>query len=519
MDKPAPAAGGQRLFHPDCSAPTMFTKGDMSVKITKIFGIGLAAAIGIGLLYIAPLPAGISSAGWASLAVLLMMLTLWITDAIPGGTSAFLGLILLTLTEATSWGGKVTAKTKIINALSGFSQSETWLVLAAFVLGVALVESGLGLRITYRIMSFNFIGKSFRRVMLGLVGAMTVIAPFIPSSTAKAGIFVPLSQGVLDTLGIKPQAETGVRSNCATAMMINNGWMTNTTGLAFATGSAGTVTGIGILATVSHVTVSWFDYLLAMFLPTMIVVVFAWWMLLKLFPPEFTAMPGGGEEARQRYNDLGPMKPVEKRVLAIFGFTLVMWILEKQIQVDTATTAIISCFLLMAPVVGLGMKDKDILRKVSWSGVILFGTSMSLAKAFSSTGAAKWLAQIVFGNLQMASWSPLAIVAFFSGFMFITHLLFASGTAHKVTFMPLILAYTTTLGINPIWIGLPVIISSGNAFMLHTMTPPNIIAYGTGHFRLPDFIKSGTLLTIFAWLIYVAAAMVWFPLIGIPVRL
>ncbi len=487
---------------------------------SKLIGLGLATALGIVMLFLVPLPAGITSAGWASLTVLLIMLVLWMSDAVPGGTSAFAGLVLLALTDATAWGsGKITAKVKITNALSGFGQSETWLVLAAFVLGVALVESGLGLRITYRIMSWSFIGKNFRRVMLGMVGAMTAIGPFIPSSTAKAGIFIPLSQGILNTLGIKPQSETGERSNNATAMMINNAWMVNTTGLCFATGSAGTVTGLGLLATLNNAHVSWVEYMIAMLPPTMLIIIFGWWMLLKFFPPEIEAMPGGVEEAQKRYRDLGPMKAVEKRVLAIFLFTLVMWIFEKNVKINTATTAIISCLLLMAPVIGLGMKDKDILRKVDWGGVILFGVSMSLAAAFGRTGAAKWLAQVVFGNIQMGSWPPIAIVGFFSAFMFVTHLLFASGTAHKLTFMPLILAYTTTLGINPVWIGLPVIISSGNAFMLHTMTPPNIIAYGTGHFRLPDFIRSGVFLSIVACAVYTVAAMVWFPLIGIPIRL
>ncbi|MDR3563126.1 MAG: DASS family sodium-coupled anion symporter [Negativicutes bacterium] len=480
---------------------------------------GLAAAVSIWLImhYIVPVPKELSQPAWSAIAVMLMMLAIWLTDALSAGTSGFLVVVLLVLTKAGAWGKATSPSDLIGNALSGFAQAETWLIAAAFLLGIALVESGLGRRITYGIMSMEFIGKSFSRIILGFSLASGVLGPFVPSSTAKTGIFIPLAQGVLNTLGIKPYAETGKHSNNASALIINTAWMGNTAATAFATGSAGVVSGLGILSSVSKVSVPWIEYAYAMFLPSLVLVFGAWYLVIKMFPPEISEVPGGVVEAKKRYQELGPVTTTEKRVCAIFALTLLLWIFERQVALHTTFTAMLACFCLLAPGLGLGMKDKDILKKMSWDAIILFGASMSLAGAISKTGAADWLAKAIFGGIQMQGWPPVMIAGFFVVFMFITHLGFASGTAHKMTFMPIILAFCGPLGINPVWIGIPLVAASSNAFMLHTITPSNVIAFGTGHFPLSDMIKSGAIMTVFASIVLTLFAAYWFPLVGIPV--
>ncbi|MBU2699628.1 di/tricarboxylate transporter [Sporomusaceae bacterium BoRhaA] len=125
----------------------------------QIAGLTLAACIWFIMTYVASPPVGLSKAGWAATEIMFMMIVIWITDALPSGLCAFLIVILLALTGATDWSSKNTPNTRILSALIGFSAKETWLIAAAFVLGMGLVESGLGRRVTYSIMSIKIFAR------------------------------------------------------------------------------------------------------------------------------------------------------------------------------------------------------------------------------------------------------------------------------------------------------------------------------------------------------------------------
>lgn len=484
----------------------------------QLTGIVAAIAVWVILTYVVATPEGLSKAGWDTAKIMFMMVCLWVTDALPAGICAFLMVVLLAVTGATDWSAKDTGATKISNALSGFSGREMWLIASAFILGIALVDSGLGRRITYAVMSIKMFAQSFSRFMLGFCLVQWIMAPFVPSSTAKSGIFVPLANGVIDGLGIKPYAETGKHSNNAAALMIHTAWMTNSVGSMFATGTAGVVAGLGILSAVSKESISWGGYALAMVPPTLCIVLGSFYVLIKMFPPEIKAIPGGAEAAHERYKELGPLTAVEKRTLFILAATLLAWIFEKQTGLNTTTTAMMACLLLMAPGIGVGVSAKEILnKKMGWDAILLLGAGFSLAAAMTKTGCAVWLGKVAFGGLGLATWSPLAVIAFFCGFMFISHFGFCSATAHKLALMPMVLTAASAVGFNPVWIALPVAVASTHSFVLHTMSPPNMIAYGTGHFPLNDMIKSGLVVTVLAWVILSVFAVVWFPLAGVPI--
>lgn len=76
--------------------------------------------------------------------------------------------------------------------------------------GYGLTESGIGKRLTYWILSRKFFGKFFDN-LFSL--ACVALGPLIPSATVKTSILLPLGQSMLDSMEIKPYAETGESSN------------------------------------------------------------------------------------------------------------------------------------------------------------------------------------------------------------------------------------------------------------------------------------------------------------------
>ncbi|CEP18875.1 hypothetical protein [Parasitella parasitica] len=90
-------------------------------------------------------------------------------------------------------------------SLEGFSSSVVWLIFAAFHLGKAVQVTNLGRRLSL------FMIKAFGKHTLGLAYAIVlselILAPFVPSNTARGGgIVLPVVHSIATTLGSTPDS-------------------------------------------------------------------------------------------------------------------------------------------------------------------------------------------------------------------------------------------------------------------------------------------------------------------------
>ena len=94
------------------------------------------------------------------------------------------------------------------DALSGFSNMTVWLIVAAFLFARGFVQTRLGERIAYTIVS-RF-GASPLRLGYSIVLADLVMAPMTPSNTARAGgILFPITLSVARAFGSEPGPTAG----------------------------------------------------------------------------------------------------------------------------------------------------------------------------------------------------------------------------------------------------------------------------------------------------------------------
>ena len=91
----------------------------------------------------------------------------------------------------------LTGTLNITEALSGFGNRVIWLIVSAFMLSRGFIKTGLGARIAYLFISI--IGKNSLGLAYGFVATDLVLAPTIPSNTARSGgvIFPILRSTVL----------------------------------------------------------------------------------------------------------------------------------------------------------------------------------------------------------------------------------------------------------------------------------------------------------------------------------
>ncbi|XP_057686220.1 solute carrier family 13 member 3 isoform X2 [Corythoichthys intestinalis] len=142
---------------------------------------------------------------------------------------------------------------------------------------------------------------------------------------------------------------------------------------------------------------------------------------------------------------------------------------------------------------------------VPWNIILLLGGGFAMAQACEESGLASWIG----GHLQ-----PLAKVPPAVAMMLITAFVacfteFASNTATIIIFLPVIAELAFHVSVNPLYFMIPATIGSSYAFMLPVSTPPNSIAFASGHLMVKDMVKTGIVMNILGLLSVSLAINTW----------
>jgi DASS family divalent anion:Na+ symporter len=170
------------------------------MKEINLKSLAITLIVGLVIWFI-PIPSGVKPNAWHLLAIFVATIVGIILKAAPMGTMAILGITLCAGTQVLAPGKPIDA---IKNALSGFGNSTIWLIGLAFFIARGFIKTGLGNRLAY-----NFIklfGKSTLGLAYGLNTADLILAPAIPSNTARAGgVIFPIMKSIAVNMGSSPE--------------------------------------------------------------------------------------------------------------------------------------------------------------------------------------------------------------------------------------------------------------------------------------------------------------------------
>jgi hypothetical protein len=156
----------------------------------------ITLAVGLAIWFIPP-PEGVDIKAWHLLAIFVATIVGIIVKPLPMGAVALIGIMATALTGTLSIG----------DALSGFNNTTIWLIVAAFFISRGFIKTGLGERIAYYFMSM--LGKRTLGLAYGLIGTDLVLAPAIPSNTARGGgIVYPVLLSLAKAYGSEPDDGT-----------------------------------------------------------------------------------------------------------------------------------------------------------------------------------------------------------------------------------------------------------------------------------------------------------------------
>ena len=86
------------------------------------------------------------------------------------------------------------------------------------------------------------------------------------------------------------------------------------------------------------------------------------------------------------------------------------------------------------------MSWNDVVHKVNWGTVLLFGVGISLGTALLSTKAATWMANEIVVGFGLENSTTIMVLAIMSLFLIVIHMGFASATGLAAAIIPIIIS-------------------------------------------------------------------------------
>ena len=439
-------------------------------------------AIG-GALLLLPVPAGLTPVAWRYTALFLFVVVGLVTEPVPAPILGFIGLaaaatfrlVGATPSESVRW------------ALSGFGNDVVWLVFSATTFALGYQSTGLGRRIALLLV------RSLGRSTLGLGYAIAlsdlVLAPFMPSNTARSGgTIYPVVMNIPPLYGSTPaENRRGIGAYlCWTAFAT-----ASVTSAMFLTSLAPNLFATELARKIAHVDIGWIAWMTAalplgitLFVLTPLVTYFA-------YPPGITS---GAAVIPWAATELAAMGPLSRRELTMGGLALMAlagWILATAYIAPVMVSLIVIALMVVTGVVTWN----DILgNRQAWNVFLWFGTTVALADGLNQVGFLNWIAQRSAAGL--AGLPVLVTAVGLVAVFFISHYLFSSATAHATAVLPAFLAAVVVVPGMPVR---PVVYTLLFALgLMGVITPyatgPAPIWASAGYITAGEFWKMGTLM-------------------------
>lgn len=455
-------------------------------------------------------------------ALSLLMIVLWLTEAVPLAATALLPAVVLPLFHISGIHRGAITQFTFGATVANYANPVIYLFLGGFLIAAAMQKWKLDQRLTLWLLTRGNLAADSRRILLGIMGVTAFLSMWI-SNTATAAMMLPLGLGILSSVGCKPGT-----SKFGTALMLGIAWSASIGGMGTIIGTPPNGIALGILNSTfagdpSYQRITFLEWLgigipyVVLFIPV------SWFVLLKVFPPELVTDPGTKARLMEQYSALGPMSRGEKGTIVVFLLASFLWIvtpfrehlLPSSVSdhlewLDEYAIGLLAGTLLFFIPVGFRrgrfLLDWADTKFVDWGTLILFGGGIALSDAMFKSGLATWIAHTFIGLLG----TPSTIAMLFVIVILVAMLTeVTSNTAVTTMMVPIMISIARTTGENPVTLAVATALAASMAFMLPVATPPNALVYSTGYVELKDMVRGGLILDLLGWLFTVGILVVF----------
>ncbi len=412
-----------------------------------------------------------------TLLFLVFTIISFILEKIPLGLTASICAIGLTLTG-------------VVDATTTFSQyvnSNVILCVGMFVVGQALFETGMANKIGGLVTRF---AKTEKTLIVAIMVIVGVMSGFL-SNTGTAAVLIPVVCGIADESGYS-------RSRLLMPLVFAAALGGNLSII----GAPGNLMGVNALQEMGMST-SFFMYA-PVGIPMLVIGILYFVCLgYKLLPDgKTTTVTAAGEQ--QDFSEVPKWKQTVSLVVLIL--VILAMIFEEQIGISIQISACIGAiFLVLTGVIS----EKEALASIDLKVVLLFGGSLTLAKALDTTGAGELIADKIVGLLGADPNPIILLLVIFIVTCVLTN--FMSNTATTALMIPIAVSLANNLGADPRSVVIATVIAGSCAYATPIGMPANTMVVGLGGYKFKDYVKSGLPLILVSFVICMILLPILFP--------
>ena len=367
---------------------------------------------------------------------------------------------------------------------SGLSNSTVVLFAGMFVVGAAMLDSGLAQTIGNSVV--RKVGTKELPLMIAMM-LLTILMSSFASNTGTVACLMPVLIGIC----------VAAKIPCSPLLM----------GLAIAANTGGTITmvgtppniiAVGAMEAANVEPFGFFEFAIIGIPLSLMSLIYMVTIGRKIVP--------------HNYADVGAVSSVSSggtpRARMICLVILIFVILGLCVGIPGLTQEMVAVIGALACVLFGCISEKNAYQGIDWVTIFLFAGMLPLANALDKTGAGAMIADQVVGLMGDSPSPYVFMIVLFCLSCGLTQ--FMSNTAAAALLCPIGISIAQKMGCSPYPVIMSIAIAASCAFTTPVATPPNTLVMGPGKFKFVDYIKVGVPLVVLSLVICVAIIpMAW----------
>ena len=367
---------------------------------------------------------------------------------------------------------------------SGLSNSTVVLFAGMFVVGAAMLDSGLAQTIGNSVV--RKVGTKELPLMIAMM-LLTILMSSFASNTGTVACLMPVLIGIC----------VAAKIPCSPLLM----------GLAIAANTGGTITmvgtppniiAVGAMEAANVEPFGFFEFAIIGIPLSLMSLIYMVTIGRKIVP--------------HNYADVGAVSSVSSggtpRARMICFVILIFVILGLCVGIPGLTQEMVAVIGALACVLFGCISEKNAYQGIDWVTIFLFAGMLPLANALDKTGAGAMIADQVVGLMGDNPSPYVFMIVLFCLSCGLTQ--FMSNTAAAALLCPIGISIAQKMGCSPYPVIMSIAIAASCAFTTPVATPPNTLVMGPGKFKFVDYIKVGVPLVVLSLVICVAIIpMAW----------
>jgi sodium-dependent dicarboxylate transporter 2/3/5 len=436
------------------------------------------------------------------LGILIWMLAWWLLETVPMAVTALLPILLFPVLGISTMEA----------ACAPYGDKYVFLFLGGFLMALALEKSQLHKRFSLSLVLIT--GTNASRIILGFMLSSWFISMWI-SNTATTLMMFPIALAVSNLFHTDEAIHSRSIRNFRLSLFLGIAYASSIGGMATLIGTPPNAAAVGILSETFHREISFAEWMLYGTPFSLALLLLAYYFLTTwIFPVRIAKFEKGHTFIQHELQQLGAFSKSEKHMLIVFCVAVFLWLSEGIFKSFFPAYPFSDVWVAMAAGVSLfiikGNEQEPMLHwddtsRLPWGILLMFGGGLSLAMAFKKCGALDMLTTHL-ASLQGLSADAYLILLCGIGLILTA---FMSNLAMVTIFVPVVAALAQTRGIDPLVFAIPVTISASCDFMFPMSTPPNAIAFSSGHIRPAEMLRAGIVLNIISFLLLVLLVLIF----------